>query len=33
VTARPAAISEPELRQMAHVLRAALDRGEEFTIM
>jgi hypothetical protein len=33
VTARPAKIKEPELRQMAIVLRAALDREEPFTIM
>jgi hypothetical protein len=33
VTARPSRILEPELRQMACVLRAALDRGEQFTIM
>uniref|UniRef100_A0A7S0Q1F8 Uncharacterized protein n=1 Tax=Coccolithus braarudii TaxID=221442 RepID=A0A7S0Q1F8_9EUKA len=33
VTARPSQILEPELRQMALVLRAALDRGEQFTIL
>lgn len=33
VTARPSKILEPELRQMASVLRAALDRNEPFTIM
>ena len=33
VTARPSKILEPELRQMANVLRAALDRNEEFSIL
>ena len=33
VTARPSKILEPELRQMACVLRAALDREEDFTIL
>ena len=33
VTARPSKILEPELRQMAIVLRKALDRDEDFTIL
>ena len=33
VTARPSSILEPELRQMATVLRGALDREEPFTIL
>lgn len=33
VTARPSRILEPELRQMAIVLRAALDREQPFTIL
>ena len=33
VTARPSQILEPELRQMAIVLRKCLDREETFTIM
>ena len=33
VTARPSRILEPELRQMAIVLRKALDREEPFTIL
>eukprot|EP00322_Chrysochromulina_rotalis_P016540 CAMPEP_0115834076 /NCGR_PEP_ID=MMETSP0287-20121206/3499_1 /TAXON_ID=412157 /ORGANISM="Chrysochromulina rotalis, Strain UIO044" /LENGTH=206 /DNA_ID=CAMNT_0003287505 /DNA_START=73 /DNA_END=694 /DNA_ORIENTATION=+ len=33
VTARPSKIREPELRQMANVLRRALDREESFTIL
>ena len=33
VTARPSRILEPELRQMANVLRSALDRDEPFTIL